>query len=366
MRPLHVEPSGPGVPAALRDALSGGPALFVARDDPPADLPDAVDQRVALVVETSGSTGRPRRVALSADAVLANATAGEAALGPPGEWLLALPVHYIAGLLVLARGIANGIEPARLDGGFTVAGFADASRRMEYPDRYCSLVPAQLGDLLADPDGVRALRRFRGIVVGGQRTPDRLVDAARDAGVRIVRSYGASETAGGCVYDGRPVGQARVRIEAGEVWIGGPTLAEGYLGDPERTAERFVMADGERWYRTDDAGALADGVLTVTGRRDDVIISGGIKVSLGQVERMLREQPGFADAVVVAGRHSRWGETPVAFTASAADPDSAVAAVGAALGAAARPAIRRLDPIPLLPSGKPDRRALTELAARAD
>ncbi len=109
-----------------------------------------------------------------------------------------------------------------------------------------------------------------------------------------------------------------------------------------------------RWFRTADAGEWDGGRLTVTGRRDDVVISGGVKVALGAVERVLRD-PRLEDAVVVAGRHPRWGETPIAFTASAVDPRDAIAAVARELGVAARPRVERLPEIPLLPSGKPDR-----------
>ena len=349
----------------LRDALAGGPAILPAAPGPdPEGLPAEVEQRVALVVETSGSTGRPKRVALSADALLANAAGSTSALGGPGQWVLALPAHYIAGLNVLARSFAAGTDPVAVEGAhFTAAGFVAAVRRLALPERFVALVPAQLATLLDDADALAELRRFRAVLVGGQATPVTLAERALAAGVAVVRSYGSSETSGGCVYDGRPVGGTTVRIVDGEVWLGGPSLAEGYLRDPELTAERFVTRDGTRWFRTADGGAFDDAILTVTGRRDDVLISGGVKVALAAVERVLREQPGLQDAVVVAAPHPRWGEAPVAFTASAADVDAAIAAVGAELGPAARPArILRVGAIPLLSTGKPDRRALAQLA----
>jgi O-succinylbenzoic acid--CoA ligase len=356
---------GAEVAAALRAALAGGPAVLPVAPGAEAEgMPATVEQRIALVVETSGSTGRPKRVALSADALLASAAASESALGGPGQWVLALPTHYIAGLNVLVRSFAAGTDPVELESGpFTAARFVAAAERLGIPERLVALVPAQLATLLDDRDALAELRRFQAVLVGGQATPATLAERATDAGVRLVRSYGSSETGGGCVYDGRPVGGATVRVEDGEVWLGGPTLAEGYLGDPELTAERFVMRDGARWFRTADGGGYDDGVLTVTGRRDDVLISGGIKVALPAVERVLREQPGLQDAVVVAAPDPRWGQTPVAFTAGHADARAAIAAVGTALGPAARPArIVHLDALPVLPSGKPDRRALAELA----
>jgi O-succinylbenzoic acid--CoA ligase len=375
VRRLRVVPPGPGVLAELRAALAGGDAILVARntvtgaaasDLRPADLPLAVDQRVALVVETSGSTGHPKRVALSADALLANAAASETDLGGPGQWALAVPTHYIAGLNVLARSIAAETEPVTVaDGHFTAAAFLDAVDRMSHPTRFTSLVPAQLATLLDDPRAATAMAGFAAVLVGGQATPRTLLDRARDAGLRIRRSYGSSETSGGCVYDGVPIGTTTVKVVDGEVWLGGPSLAEGYLGDPALTDERFVSDGAVRWFRTADGGGFVDGVLSVTGRLDDVLISGGVKVAIAAVERVLREQPGLSDVVVVAVPDARWGEVPVAVTASVTDSPAdadAAAAVAAELGVAARPArIVHLGTLPLLPSGKVDRVAVLAL-----
>jgi len=377
VRRLRVVASGPGVLAELRAALAGGDAILVAADAsrPPTGLPPTVERRIALVVETSGSTGRPKRVALSADALLANAAASESALGAPGQWVLALPTHYIAGLNVLARSLAAETEPVGVvgvGGHFSAQVFLDAVERMDHPIRFTSLVPAQLATLLDDARSRTALAGFAAVLVGGQATPRPLLERAADAGIRVRRSYGSSETSGGCVYDGAPIGTTAVRVVDGEVWLGGPSLADSYLGDPELTDERFVSDGGVRWFRTADGGELAHGAdgdhLTVTGRRDDVLISGGVKVALAAVERVLREQPGLADAVVVAVPDPRWGEVPVAVTASVDDEASevsdadAAAAVAAELGTPARPArIVHLDALPLLPSGKVDRPAVRAL-----
>jgi O-succinylbenzoic acid--CoA ligase len=362
-RELRVVPASGGVLPALRDALAGGPAVFVDAGGA-SDLPATVEQRVALVVETSGSTGTPKRVALSADAILASAAASESALGGPGQWVLALPTHYIAGLNVLTRSIAAGFDPVAVEGEhFTAAGFVAAAERLTEKVRFTALVPAQLATLLDDDAAAAHLRTFDRVLIGGQSTPVALRERAEAAGIRITRTYGSSETSGGCVYDGVPIGTTAVRIEDDEVWLGGPTLAEGYLGDPGLTAERFVVADGAHWFRTADAGSWDGERLTVTGRRDDVIVSGGVKVSLGAVERVL--QRSIPDAVVVAVSDQRWGEVPVVVTASDDDLAPGVAAVEQELGAPARPArVIRVAAVPLLPTGKPDRIAVTALAAR--
>jgi O-succinylbenzoic acid--CoA ligase len=383
-RPLAVVPAEPrGVLAALRAALAGdGPAILpraaplrravgyaTTGNAAPASLPAEVPRRVALVVETSGSTGVPKRVALSADALLASAAASETSLGGPGQWLLALPAHYIAGVNVLVRSIASGTTPVFLpEGHFDPKVFVEASDAMDAPLRFASLVPTQLLRLLdaaeQDLPVLDRLRRFDRLLIGGQATPPGLVARALELGLNISRSYGSSETSGGCVYDGVPLTGVEVRIVDGEVQLGGPTLAEGYLGDERLTAAVFVNDRGQRWFRTGDAGELDEGILRVTGRLDAVIVSGGVNVSLAAIERIVSALPGLADAVAVSGPSAQWGEVPVVFSAGVARLDEVRSAVQAALGSAARPAVLlTLDGIPMLASGKPDRVELARLAA---
>lgn len=366
-----VEGSDPGeVLDALRSALAAGPAIMPVHDGADvAGLPHEVPQRVALVVQTSGSTGAPKRVALGADALLASAAASEGALGGPGQWLLALPAHYIAGVNVLVRSITAETEPVILPPGhFDPVVFAEAASSMDQPARYTSLVPAQLarilgvGDAVPDAagDALEVLRRFDRILIGGQATPVGLLAQALELGLNVTRTYGSSETSGGCVYDGLPIGATSVRVVDGELWLGGPVLAEGYLGDEERTAQAFTAEGGTRWYRTGDTGEIVDGVVRVTGRLDDTIVSGGVKVSLGAVERVVRSLPGFADAVVVRRADERWGEVPIVVATASGSLEELRTAVAAELGAEARPAgLIIVDAIPLLASGKPDRASLS-------
>jgi len=305
------------------------------------------------------------------------AAAGGDAVRSVASWLLALAPGYIAGVQVLVRALVAGNEPAVVAGPFRTASFVAAASSMassrggERVPTFTSLVPAQLQTLLDEPAGCRALAGFAAVLVGGQALPPALAARANEAGIRIVRTYGSSETAGGCVYDGIPLDGVGVRIVDGEVHVSGPTLADGYLGEPERTSAAFVRDDaGVRWYRTGDAGRF-DGRLTVTGRRDNVIVSGGVNVSLDRVERIVRTLPGFVDAVVVPVADERWGEASIVVAVGASSSDAPVDAdlpavrdlVGDELGAPARPrAILRVPRLPTLPSGKPDRAALTALA----
>ncbi len=380
--------SGADVVPLLRAALAGdGPALLarpvdapvVAGDPPP---PAEVERRVALVVETSGTTSRPKRVALASDAMLASAAASQAALGAPGQWILALPTHYIAGLQVLVRSIAAGTTPAVLaPGSFDPRAFAELAASMDARvARYTSLVPTQLHRLVeaaedvATGDDARrvrdAVRRVEAILVGGQATPPHLVGRAAALGWRVVRTYGSSETAGGCVYDGVPVATAEVAVVDGQVELAGPMLAEGYLGDPGATDAAFGEHDGRRWYRTGDGGELVDGVLRITGRLDVVGISGGEKLRLAAVEEGVRSlgawEARLAEAVAVPGEHAGWGQRPVVFVPGPVDPELAERVrreLAARLGRVAGSAVvRGIDAMPTLPSGKPDRRALKALA----
>src|SRR5690606_34072477 len=229
----------------------------------------------------------------------AGAEATADALGSPGQWLLALPGHYIAGAQVLVRGLLAGTETIASEGDrFDASAFAAASARLDSRrPRYTSLVPVQLARLVEaaarDPFVAAALTSYDAVLVGGQALPPTLRDAAAELGAHLVTTYGSTETAGGCVYDGRPLDGVRVRIVeasadkdgSGLVELSGPVLADGYLGDPARTAAAFAIdPDGTRWYRTGDLGDLApDGTLRIRGRADDVIISGGVKVTLGEV-----------------------------------------------------------------------------------
>ncbi|PPF80776.1 o-succinylbenzoate--CoA ligase [Subtercola sp. Z020] len=383
------------VETALRAALSGtGPAILPSDEAVPAGprhaslasggdggsrhpVPDRVAKNVALVIETSGSSGVPKRVALSANALLASAAATESALGGSGQWLLALPTHYIAGVQVLVRSIVAGTAPvAMAPGHFSARTFAALVDELDAPLKFSSIVPAQLArlvDAAESDEAVRdSLRRLDALLIGGQAVPAALFARATDLGVRVMRTYGSSETAGGCVYDGRPIGRTEARVVGGELELAGPMLAEGYLGDDELTERKFHIDDGRRWYRTADSGSVTRGddggvTVAVSGRIDNVIISGGIKVALDRVERAVQAEEGFHSAIVVPQPSDVWGQTSVVVTAEPFD-DGALerlrARVTETVGRAAAPSrIELLPIIPTLSSGKPDRLSVARALA---
>lgn len=324
-RPLAV-PAGPAVLDVLPDleaALTGrSPVLPYAAADPPPSVPahdlDELPDGLALAIGTSGSTGRPKRALLAAESLERSAWATHQVLGGSGGWLLAMPAHHIAGLQVLVRSLAAGLTPAVLDlrDGFGAEGFAAASAAVRTsssaPRRYTALVPTQLARLVDDPVGLEALLGFDGVLVGGAATPPALIERARGLGVPLSLTYGMSETAGGCVYDGVPLPVSRVHVDNDRhVVLGGDTVAHGYLGEPALHRDAFTVdPDGVRWFRTDDLGHFDDdGLLVIDGRADDVINTGGLKINPGVVEdAMTRHLDDVLDVVVLGLPDPEWGE----------------------------------------------------------
>lgn len=351
----------------------------------------------ALVVTTSGSTGAPKQTVLSTSALRASAQGTETATGTSSaQWLLALPLQYVAGAQVVARSALAGTTPvltASVSEGtrFTTQDFVSSAEKLTAPQRLVSLVPTQLHRLLETPEGtlreetLAALRSFSAILLGGAPASADLIATTRALELPVVRTYGSAETAGGCVYEGKPLAGVRVQIEAdaadpqapGRIWLGGPTIASGYANDPQRTAAHFfVDGQGTRWYRTDDLGTqdLRTGALTVAGRADDVLISGGIKTSAAAVATALESHPAVREALVAGVPDARWGTvitaaiTPVAGRNIQPDEltDGLPRLVAEKLGAASAPKLIEVLPdFPTLPTGKPDRRAVQALLAAA-
>lgn len=373
--------------AGIADALAGGaPVLPITAGADQATVERLLQQplpaQTALVIHTSGSSGAPKAVALSAESLTASAQATHDALGGPGGWLVTLPTHLISGVQMLVRSAVSGIDPVFSDGPFDPEALLYAAEGMNAPRKYVSLVPVQFARLLdlteRDADAAEALRAFDAVLVGGQQVSLELRQRAHELGISLRRSYGMTETSGGCVYDGVEIGDTRIRIRQGEVQLAGSTLALGYLGDTKLAATSFVAetdrkGDLTRWYHTGDAGELLGGMLTVTGRLDRVLVSGGVNVSLDSIEQMVREFEGWEGALAVATEHPEWGERPMLVveisagsSAAARTPlDEVRAAIRERLGPAAVPEwVTETDEIPRLAGGKPDLVAVAEWLQR--
>jgi O-succinylbenzoic acid--CoA ligase len=323
--------------------------------------PGGIADDTAVIIATSGSTGVPKGVELSASALRASARASMARLGArPGErWLACLTVTHVAGLQVLVRSLESGTDPV-------VAQVGEAEARAA---SHVSIVPTQLVRLMDSAAGRAALAGFSSVLVGGAAASAGLLDAARAAGVRVVTTYGMSETCGGCVYDGVPLDGVSVRADAeGRLRIAGPVLMNGYYGQPGLTAS--VLADGPvsgnavpggKEYVTSDLGYVNEaGRVVVRGRADDVINTGGHKVVPGEVAAVLSTCPGVKDVVVVGRPDPEWGErvTAVIVPEDQEYPPSLELLrihVRAALPRYACPSeVVLAEAIPVLSNGKPD------------
>lgn len=324
---------------------------------------EPIDDDVALVVTTSGTTGPPKGALLTAAALTASAAATHDRLGGPGRWLLALPPYHIAGVQVLIRSLLTDTVPVELNvsTGFDITELPSAIEQLGSGRRYTALVATQLAKALTDPAAAAALADLDAVLVGGGPAPRPVLDAAASAGITVVRTYGMSETAGGCVYDGVPLDGVRLRVAAGgRIAIGGPTLANGYRNppDPDPFAE-------PGWFRTDDIGAVDDsGVLSVLGRADEAISTGGLTVLPQPVEAALRTHSAVADCAVFGLADPRLGQRVVAAIVvadgcAAPSLDMLRAHVMHTLDRTAAPReLHIVDALPMRGIGKVDRQAL--------
>ncbi|KAB1554270.1 AMP-binding protein [Corynebacterium sp. 319] len=300
------------LPAALplmKDLLNGTRSLIpLDRPHPSPNIPalmragELVDAGM-LIASTSGSTGTPKGAMLTHENILASITATEnyarSEFGAePGPWLLALPAHHIAGLQVILRSLHAGHEPVvsrHLLSGTSFSGetfIQDAARLRElYPDEdlYVSLVPTQLERILAVEGGLESLTTFAMVLVGGAAARGTSIDDARRAGAPIVTTYGSAETAGGAVYNHRPLPGVTLSIDSpdsrgvGLVVINGPMVSPGY-----RNAAFGRTFPAEHTFVTSDLGQLdGTGELTLLGRADGAINTGGYKVLPEEVEKIL-------------------------------------------------------------------------------
>ncbi|MGO2819888.1 MAG: AMP-binding protein [Brachybacterium tyrofermentans] len=422
---------------AIGQLMAGTSRLWLGPFPAPSTLPAGFED-TALVVPTSGSTGTAKAVALSRSALLASQDATAALFAADGTapdtqghgfWLPLLPPTHIAGVQVIARahrtaqvlGLAASALPDPLPdlrGHFDAAAFvalaepALAQAEDAGLPAFTSLVPTQLTRIITGTTGADArargvLRRFAAVLVGGAATRPEVLAKARAQRIAVRTTYGSSETAGGCVYDRTALPGVQLHLEApdasgaGRLVIASPTLALGYLtahggtdttpftsasapstGSSTETSIRSGTATSaassttQRTFTTSDLAELGvDWTLSVLGRADDVINTGGRKVLPQDVERAIERslmlQGLIRTSVVVGVEDPEWGQRVDALVTlePGTDPAEASALVRAALRTSEVPAhmipkrVHVVEELPLLGIGKVDRAAARRLAA---
>jgi len=316
-----------------------------------------VPSRVSVVIGTTGSSGAPKEVGISAEALQSSAKASNKYLGAQAgdTWSLLLPLTHIAGVSVLVRSLDLGTEPIDLRG-----------ERSEYPRvDFTAIVPAQLFKGLNGDDALlEHLVAAKSVLIGGAALPDDLRKQGEEAGINIVTTYGMTETSGGCVYNGTPLDGIEISITSENlVAIKGPVLAETYIG----AEQMWASAVNDGWFVTSDLGKFEGGKLSVEGRSDDVIISGGENISLGHIERTLEARFPEVTFAAFSVSNPQWGDSlHLAVVGNAVVEAEISAYLAAEVGPFAKvKGFLHLPELPLMGIGKVDRKKLVELFTEA-
>ena len=323
---------------------SDGPALTLA----PIDA-EYVNPRIALVVTTTGSSGLAKEVGLSAAGLLTSAKASNNYLGAEfgATWSLLLPLNHIAGINVLIRCLELGTIPTNL---------------LEYEGKfpradYTSIVPTQLYRALnGDENLLQHLQGANAVLVGGASLTPILREQAIAAEINVVETYGSTETSGGCIYNGEPLECVEVEIrEDSRIAIKGAHLAHSYLNTD------IELIDDNGWYLTSDSGEMRDGKVSIKGRIDDVVLTGGENVSLTQIEKVLSEEYPKLQIAAFAVSSPEWGQAiHIAIVGADSSIDSQIQEVleERISPAAKGKSILHLQELPLIGIGKVDRNEL--------
>ena len=349
---------------------------------------DAEPEAPTMILYTSGSTGAPKGVVLPHRQLFYNSLATTIGweLGPTDIAPVANPCFHTGGWHVFTMPLLHVGGTVVLFDKFDAETFLDAIAEEECTVAFA--VPTQIAMLTESPAWGMPLPSLRFLISGGAPCAPALAARIRAAGIRFREGFGLTECGPNCFAisdleaERRPgaVGwpspfiEMRLRTadgdeaaidEPGELLVRGPQMFAGYFRNPARTAE-VVDADG--WLHTGDLAARdADGAFRICGRKKDMYISGGENVFPGEVEAVLCECEGVAEAVVVGVADPKWGEVGRAFVVMR--PASAVTSVQIIAHARSRLAgykipksVVMVDEIPKLGSGKVDRTAVVKLA----
>jgi len=295
----------------------------------------------AVAIGTSGTTGAAKEVLLTSTALISSAKASNKFIGANSgdTWSLLLPLTHIAAVNVIIRSKELGTTPIDLrdfDG--------------EYPKaNYTAIVPTQLFRALnGDQRLLSHLKSTKAVLVGGAALSQTLRNQAELAGIKVVTTYGMTETCGGCVYDGVALEGIEIEIRNGKICIKGPVLASS-----------IPLIDG--WFETSDLGEFNNDQLVVIGRSDDVIISGGENLSLNAVENSLSLAFPDTQFAAFAVEDSQWGQSLQVAVVGTISDDRITAHLEKDLGGFAKPkGIHRMTSLPLLGIGKIDRKTLAK------
>ena len=295
----------------------------------------------AVAIGTSGTTGTSKEVLLSSSALISSAKASNKFIGAQSgdTWSLLLPLTHIAAVNVVIRSMELGTTPIDL-----------RDFEGEYPKaNYTAIVPTQLFRALnGDQRLLSHLKSTKAVLVGGAALSQTLRNQAELAGIKVITTYGMTETCGGCVYDGTALEGVEIEIRRGQISIKGPVLASS-----------ISLNDG--WFETNDLGEYDNDKLVVLGRSDDVIISGGENLSLNAVESSLSSAFPESQFAAFAVEDPQWGQSLQVAVVGTISDDQIVDHLVRDIGSFAKPkGVHHMNSLPLLGIGKVDRKSLAK------
>jgi len=295
----------------------------------------------AVAIGTSGTTGTSKEVLLTSSALISSARASNKFIGAQSgqTWSLLLPLTHIAAVNVVMRSMELGTTPIDL-----------RNFEGDYPKaHYTAIVPTQLFRALNNDQRLLShLQTAKAVLVGGAALSQSLRNQAELAGIKVITTYGMTETCGGCVYDGTALEGVEIEIRNGKICIKGPVLASS-------------ISLNAGWFETSDLGEYDNNQLAVVGRSDDVIISGGENLSLSAVENSLGIAFPDTQFAAFAVQDPQWGQSLQIAVVGAISDEEIAAHLEKDLGYFAKPkGIHRMTSLPLLGIGKIDRKSLAK------
>ena len=285
--------------------------------------PDDLAQPATLIF-SSGSTGQPKAIVHGMSAHIASATGAAKVipLNSGDRWLWSLPLYHISGLSILIRCATAGATVVGLPSDQEL----NARVLDELKITHLSVVTTQLRRLLAEK--TFPSQHLRTVLLGGGSIDPNLVETARNRGIDIRTTYGLSEMASQVTTstaDGTPSASGKLLENrqlqispTGEILLRGETLALGYYQNGD--IQSLINKDG--WFQTNDIGALNENSeLIVSGRIDNMFISGGENIHPENIERAMTALFNIEQVIVVPSPDTEFGARPVAFVDGRLPPD---------------------------------------------
>ena len=279
----------------------------------------SLDQDMSIIF-TSGSTSQPKAVLHTFRNHYYSALGSNQNISfqKGDSWLFSLPMYHVGGIAILFRALIGGgavIAPEN------TSPLSDSI--LKFKPTHISLVPTQLYRLLNNQNAITHLKKIKAILLGGSSIPTNLIQKAVENDLPIFTSYGLTEMASQVTTtlpgekfeklktSGKSLNHRQLRIaEDGEILVQGETLFKGYV----HGSRHKPNVDPKGWFATGDLGFLdSKGYLTVTGRKDNMFISGGENIQPEEIEKELLKIDGVREALVVPVKNDEFGYRPVAF-----------------------------------------------------